>query len=476
MLQQGIIKPSNSPFSSPIILVKKKDDSWRFCTDYRALNTVTIKDSFPMPTVDELLDELHGAQYFSKLDLRSEYHQILIKPEDYYKTAFHTHHGHYEWLVMPFGLTNAPATFQALMNKNFQKWVLQILSQQELFTKLSKCSFGQKEVDYLGHIVSGSGVSMDANKVKDVLPWPTPKNVKQLRGFLGLTGYYRRFVKGYAQIASPLTELLKKDAFLWNTAAETSFQQLKQAVTTAPVLSLPNFAEPFTLETDASGTGVGAVLGQGGHPIAYFSKKLSLRRQKQSAYIRELLAITEALAKFRHYLLGHKFVLKTDQKSLRSLLDQSLQTPEQQAWLHKFIGFDFQIEYKPGKDNISADALSRMYMMAWSEPKLHFIQELELAVQQDEELQQIIQACQKHDAAYALYSVNEGLVLWKDKLVIPNNQDIIKQILKEFHTSHIGGHAGITRTLARIQAQFCWKKNERRYQKICATMCDLPTG
>jgi hypothetical protein len=245
---------------------------------------------------------------------------------------------------------------------------LQVLAQHELFAKLSKCSFGQKEVDYLGHIVSGSGVSMDANKVKDVLAWPQPTNVKQLRGFLGLTGYYRRFVKGYARIASPLTELLRKDAFVWNPTAESSFHQLKQAITTAPVLKLPNFAEPFTLEIDASGIGVGAVLGQGGHPIAYFSKKLSLRRQKQSAYIRELLAITEALAKFRHYLLGHKFVLKTDQKSLRSLLDQSLQTPEQQAWLHKFIGFDFQIEYKPGKENIPTDALFRMFLLAWSEP------------------------------------------------------------------------------------------------------------
>ncbi|GAU45358.1 hypothetical protein TSUD_239070 [Trifolium subterraneum] len=393
MLQQGIIKPSNSPFSSPIILVKKKDGSWRFCTDYRALNNVTIKDSFPMPTVDELLDKLHGAQYFSKLDLRSGYHQILIKPEDCYKTAFRTHHGHYEWLVMPFGLTNAPTTFQSLMNKIFQtalrkfvlvffddilvyspswqchlqhlEWVLQVLAHHELFAKLSKCSFGQKEVDYLGHIVSGSGVSMDANKVKDVLAWPIPKNVKQLRGFLDLTGYYRRFVKGYAHIASPLTELLKKDAFVWNTAAETTFHKLKQAITTAPVPSLPNFAEPFTLETDASGT------------------------------------------------------------------------------------------------------------------------DLQRAVQQDEELQQIMQAWQRQEEAYQLYSVKEGLLLWKNKLVIPNNKDIITQILKEFHTSHIGGHAGITRTMARIQAQFYWKNMREditgyiQHCVICQqakTMNSVPAG
>ncbi|MCH79693.1 Ty3/gypsy retrotransposon protein [Trifolium medium] len=485
MLQQGIIKPSTSPFSSPIILVKKKDGSWRFCTDYRALNQVTIKDSFPMPTVDELLDELFGAHYFSKLDLRSGYHQILVNPADCHKTAFRTHHGHYEWLVMPFGLTNAPATFQCLMNKVFQnalrkfvlvffddiliyspswhthlehlEWVLQVLQSNELYAKLSKCSFGQTEVDYLGHIVSGSGVHMDVNKIKDVLQWPTPTNIKQLRGFLGLTGYYRRFIKAYAHIAGPLTDILKKDAFMWSQEAETTFNQLKQAMTSAPVLRLPDFTKPFMLETDASGTGVGAVLGQQGNLIAYFSKKLSPRRQKQSAYIRELLAITEALAKFRHYLLGHKFIIKTDQKSLKNLLDQSLQTPEQQAWLHKFIGFDFTIEYKPGKENVPADALSRMYMLAWSEPKTQFIQELLKALPADPEIVHIMKACQQKEENYKLFTIRDGLLLWKDKLVIPNNPDMIQKILTEFHTSHIGGHAGISRTLARIQAQFYWK-------------------
>ncbi|GAU23864.1 hypothetical protein TSUD_369720 [Trifolium subterraneum] len=288
-----------------------------------------------------------------KLDLRSGYHHILIKPEDRHKTKFRTHHGHYECPSWHLHLEHL-------------EWILQVLEQNELYAKLSKCSFGQREVDYLGHIVSYSGVLMDAGKIKDVLEWPIPKNIKQVRGFLGLTGYYRRFIKAYAQIVGPLTDLLKKDAFVWNNEAETSFNKLKHAITSAPVLRLPDFSKPFTLETDASGTGVGAVLTQQGQPIAFFSKKLSPRRQKQSAYIRELLVITEALAKFRHYLLGHKFIIKTDQKSLKSLMDQSLQTPEQQAWLHKFIGFDFHIEYKPGRDNIPADALSRMNLSRMS--------------------------------------------------------------------------------------------------------------
>jgi len=227
---------------------------------------------------------------------------------------------------------------------------------------------------------------MDVEKIAAVQNWVRPSNLKQLRGFLGLTGYYRHFVKGYANIAAPLTDLLKKDSFQWNDTTDQAMTTLKLALTTAPVLALPNFAEPFILETDASGSRIGVVLSQHNHPIAYFSKKLTIRMQKQSAYTREFYAITESLAKFRHYLLGHKFIIKTDQKSLKELLDQTLQTPEQQQWLPKFLGYDFTIQYFPGKENIPADALSRSFAMAWSEPVNYWLKAVADATKNKESL------------------------------------------------------------------------------------------
>ncbi|XP_072087072.1 uncharacterized protein [Arachis hypogaea] len=270
------------------------------------LNSSRIKDRFPIPTVDELLDELFRAKFFSKLDLRAGYHQILVKPEDRYKTAFRTHQGHYEWLVMSFGLTNAPATFQHLMNDIFQPFlrkfvlvffddiliyspstshylahleiVLQTLQKESFFAKMSKCVFSVSKIDYLGHTITEKGVHMEKDKIQVVIAWPTPENLKQRRGFLGLTGYYRRFIKGYASLASPLTDLLKQDAFQWSSVAAHAFESLKKAITSEPVLALPNFDQLFIVETDASSMGIRVVLLQDKHPIAFFSKKLSTNK------------------------------------------------------------------------------------------------------------------------------------------------------------------------------------------------------
>lgn len=508
MLTSGVIRDSQSAFSSPVLLVKKKDGSWRFCVDYRALNDVTVKDKFPIPTIDEILDELFGAAYFSKLDLRSGYHQIRMSADDIHKTAFRTHQGHYEFVVMPFGLTNAPSTFQAAMNKLFQAQlrkfvavffddilvysttledhcahltiVLQLLHDNSFFVKLSKCSFGQPSIDYLGHIVSKEGVSVDPQKVAAMLDWPPPTTLKQLRGFLGLTGYYRRFVRGYAHLAFPLTELLKKHQFKWSSDAQVAFDELKQRMVRTPVLALPDFSKLFYVETDASGYGIGAVLSQENHPLAFFSKKLSQRLMLSSAYVRELYAVTQAVMKWRHYLLGRKFIIQTDHRSLRELVRQVVQTPEQQFYLAKLMGFNYEIVYRAGSSNHVADALSRQDDPSdIPETECHFFA---ITTAQSTVMDNLKLANESHPQCLHLhdqfrrgslsgeYSVREGYLFYGDKYFVPDDNDLQTEILEYFHSSPVGGHGGVLKTLTGISEIFYWaglRHSVQEYVKSC---------
>ncbi|XP_066320154.1 uncharacterized protein [Miscanthus floridulus] len=412
MMEQGVVRRSTSAFSSPVLLVKKADGTWRFCVDYRALNALTIKDAFPIPVVDELLDELHGARFFSKLDLQSGYHQVRMRAEDIHKTAFRTHDGLYEFLVMSFGLCNAPATFQALMNDVLRPYlrrfvlvffddiliysrtwadhlrhlrtVLALLRLHRLFVKRSKCAFGVMAVAYLGHIISEAGVAMDPAKVQAIHDWPIPRSARAVRGFLGLAGYYRKFVANYGAVAAPLTALLKKDGFSWTDTAASAFADLKAAVTSAPVLVMPDFDKGFVVECDASTHGFAAVLIQESHPIAYFSRPVAPRHRSLAAYERELIGLVHAVHHWRPYLWGRRFVVKTDHYSLKYLLDQRLSTIPQHHWVGKLLGFDFTVEYKPGAANTVADALSRCdtdtgAVLAISAPRFDFVERLRQA-------------------------------------------------------------------------------------------------
>jgi hypothetical protein len=331
MLQQGIIQPSSSSFASPVLLVKKKDNTWRFCVDYRQLNTITVNGKYPVPIIEELLDELSGAAYFFTLDLQAGFHQIRMKEGEEFKTAFQTHFGQFEFRVMSFGLTGALGTFQGAMNTTLapclRKFVLvffdniliysatlsyhiqhlrqvfELLAKDNWKLKITKCAFAQTQISYLGHTISAAGVGTDPSKLSALAQWPAPNSAKELRSFLGLAGYYRRFVRHFGLISKPLTNLLKKHTvFVWTPEHEAAFQALKQALSQSPVLALPNFAKPFMIETDASDSGVGAILMQEGHPLAFFNKALSPKTRGSSTYEKEFMAILLAVQQWRSYL------------------------------------------------------------------------------------------------------------------------------------------------------------------------------
>ena len=392
VLEQGVIEPSESPWSSPILLVKKKDGSIRFCIDFRKLNSLTRKDAYPLPRIDECLESLGGSKWFSTLDLASGYWQCEVEESDRPKTAFSTHKGLFQFKVMPFGLSNAPACFERLMElvlrgllwekclcylddiivmgKTFVealdnlKTVFERFRNANLKLKPKKCVLFQTEVLFLGHKVTAEGITTDPSKVESVKTWPQPTSLSELRSFLGLVGYYRRFIPDFSEIAAPLTRLTQKfSKFVWSPQCTESFEKLKELLVSAPILTFPQGDGVFVLDTDASLEGVGAVLSQiqdgEERVISFASRKLSRTQRNYCTTYRELLAVVMFVKQFHHYMWGRPFVVRTDHSSLLWL--KRFKRPEGllARWLSILDTYDFTLEHRKGSHHSNADTMSR---------------------------------------------------------------------------------------------------------------------
>ena len=390
MLRSGIIKPATGEWSAPVVIVKKKDGSLRLCVDFRKLNQESQMDAYPMPRVDDIIDRLGKAKYFSTLDLTKGYWQVPVAAGDRVKIAFSTPFGLYQFTVMPFGLQGAPATFQRLMDRvirGLEDYTAAYLDDliifsetfdehlhhiQEVLLRLrkagltakKKCFFGADSCIYLGHVVGGGVVCPELSKLDAVESFPVPKTKKDVRAFLGLAGYYRRFIPNFALVAVPLTDLTKKAAPVtveWSKSCEQSFNELKKSLCSAPVLASPDFDREFVLQTDASDRGIGAVLSQFDeqgqeHPIAYFSKKLLPREERYSTVEKECLAIKLGVQAFKVYLLGRRFKIQTALVWLDRLKEKNARLTR---WSLSLQPFDYIVEHRVGRANANADTLSR---------------------------------------------------------------------------------------------------------------------
>jgi hypothetical protein len=515
LLNKGFIHPSSSPWGCPAIFVKKKDQTLRLCVDYRPLNEVTIKNKYPLLCIDLLFDQLSGAKVFSKIDLRSGYDQIRIHPEDVPKTAFTTRYGLYEYLVMSFGLTNAPAHFMYLMNSVFMleldkfvvvfiddiliysktkkeharhlRVVLTRLREHQLYDKFSKCEFWLDTIPFLGHILSAEGVAVDPSKVKDILDWKPPTTVHQVRSFLGMAGYYRRFIPDFSKVSKPITELLKNNVkFNWSPECNEAFEKLKKLLTTPHVLAQPNIEKSFDVYCDASGTGIGCVLMQEGRVIAYASRQLRRHEEHYPTHDLELAAVVHALKIWRHYLLGNTCHIYTDHKSLKYIFTQSELNIRQRRWLELIKDYDLEVHYHPGKANVVADALSRKSQCNCLSAKpltVTLCQEMEklnmeivpqalianlqlglVLIDQIIEAQKInvgiahMKGRMMNDPTTQFRVDDKGVLWFKDHLVVPKVPQLRQQILDEAHLSRYSIHLGNNKMYQDLKQQFWWTK------------------
>ena len=537
MQQQGVIQPCQSEWASNIVLVKKKDGSIRFCVDYRKLNSLTTKDAYPLPRVDICLNTLSGAAWYSTFDLRSGFHQVAMDPRDANKTTFVCHRGTYRFPKMPFGLCNAPATFQRLMDTvlsglNYEVCLAYLddiivfshdldthLQRLELlFTRLreahlklkpSKCQVLQKQVSFLGFNVSSQGVSTDPAKIAAIRDWPTPKNLRQSRAFVGLCQYYRRFVSGFSEIAAPLHALTKKGArFEWTNECQQAFDQLKHALSTAPVLALPDNEGELILDCDASGYAIGAVLSQVQNgeerPLCFASQLYNKHEKNYNVTRKELLAVITFVKKFRQYLLGQPFKIRTDHAALQWLKRTPEPIGQQARWLEILEEYDYTIVHRPGRHHGNADALSRREDPGEEEPTVvaAIVQPPEAAnswpaaQEADPDIQPVYDVVKSgstppsEDETTAFSAETKTLltqlpqlhldnsnILYRDwqhrdqhfrQIVVPaaSRRDIADQL----HRGLNGGHLGLRRAERQLQKRYYWpgwRHEVRQAQRRC---------
>nr|ABA97250.1 retrotransposon protein, putative, Ty3-gypsy subclass [Oryza sativa Japonica Group] len=528
-LQKGYIRPSTSPWGAPVIFVEKKDKTKRMCVDYRALNEVTIKNKYPLPRIDDLFDQLKGAKLFSKIDLRSGYHQLRIREEDIPKTAFTTRYGLYECTVMSFGLTNAPAFFMNLMNKVFMEFldkfvvvfiddiliyskseeeheqhlrlVLEKLKEHQLYAKFIKCDFWLTEVKFLGHVITAQGVAVDPSNVESVTKWTPPKTVSQIRSFLGLAGYYRRFIENFSRIARPMTQLLKKDEkFKWTAECDKSFEELKKKLVSAPVLILPDQMKDFQVYCDASRHGLGCVLMQEGRVVAYASRQLRPHKGNYPTHDLELAAVVHALKIWRHYLIGNRCEVYTDHKSLKYIFTQPDLNLRQRRWLELIKDYDMSIHYHPGKANVVADALSRksyctaLCIEGMCEELRQEFEHLNMgivehgfvaALEARPTLVDQVRAAQVNDSEIAELKKNmrvgkardfhedeHGTIWLGERLCVPDDKELKDLILTEAHQTQYSIHPGSTKMYQDLKEKFWWVSMRREIAEFVA-LCDV---
>jgi hypothetical protein len=511
LLQNNIIRESNSPYASSVLLVKKKTGEYRLCIDYRPLNKITVKDKYPLPLIEEQLRRLSGFRYFTTLDLFSGYYHIPMAPESVPLTAFITQDGHYEFLRMPFGLTNAPAVFMRMVNSvlgqlrftkvlcylddiliparsvdetmSILRRVLEIFRANGLTLKLSKCSFLQTSIEYLGYEISGSEIRPTSHKIKAVRDFPVPTDVHRVRQFLGLTGYFRKFINDYAAVSRPLTSLLQKEApWVWGQAQNTSFEALKTHLISDPVLTLFNPDLEIRLYTDASCLGVAGILiqinGKKENVISYFSKHTTANERKFHSFELEALAIVSSVRRFRQYLLGRSFTIVTDCAAVRNAFSKGEVNARIGRWVLELSEYRFTIVHRSNLQMRHVDALSRNLPISEHGVHLAVIDEIDwlLSMQQsDDSIQHIKQLLESGDrdsnsTLFCNYALKGGKVYKITgrglRCVLPKTARF--QILRMSHDD--SGHFGFDKTYDLVSSQY-WFKGMRLFVRKYVNNC-----